>query len=179
MTDYPRTEHYQRAPHTNYNNQVYNNLENSYMPTQETNYDTSELNTARVNNMNGHTSHPPVATYQTNGHGFSMNYGNPLSEISTYQTNNLPRNGPNGISVNTTNLPLSNMSIINTSSGRIICVANAEGNISIINKLADETGATAVIHTGDFGFYEKESLERISDRQELIFVQLFLFINDQ
>jgi hypothetical protein len=33
-----------------------------------------------------------------------------------------------------------------------------------LNSLASQTGAKAIIHTGDFGFYESESFERISDR---------------
>ena len=38
------------------------------------------------------------------------------------------------------------------------------GKISSLNTLAAEHGAKAIIHTGDFGFYESASLERIADR---------------
>ncbi len=38
------------------------------------------------------------------------------------------------------------------------------GNISSLNQLAAEHRAQAILHTGDFGFYEHSSLERISDR---------------
>ncbi|KAF9896091.1 hypothetical protein BX616_008154, partial [Lobosporangium transversale] len=36
-------------------------------------------------------------------------------------------------------------------------------NISQLNDLADQTGAKLIIHCGDFGFYERDSLNRISD----------------
>ncbi|KDN36050.1 hypothetical protein K437DRAFT_63692 [Tilletiaria anomala UBC 951] len=48
--------------------------------------------------------------------------------------------------------------------GRILCVADVRGNISSLNQLAAEHQAKAIIHTGDFGFYEASSLGRISDR---------------
>ncbi|EPQ25772.1 uncharacterized protein PFL1_06639 [Pseudozyma flocculosa PF-1] len=54
--------------------------------------------------------------------------------------------------------------IIDGPSGRIACVADVRGNISMFNQIADETNAQAIIHTGDFGFYERSSFERISDR---------------
>jgi hypothetical protein len=33
-----------------------------------------------------------------------------------------------------------------------------------LNRLVRETGAVACIHTGDFGLYERQSIERISDK---------------
>lgn len=33
-----------------------------------------------------------------------------------------------------------------------------------LNRLVRETGAIACIHTGDFGLYERQSIERISDK---------------
>ncbi|KAN0062374.1 hypothetical protein ACQY0O_005256 [Thecaphora frezii] len=54
--------------------------------------------------------------------------------------------------------------VIDGPSGRIACVADVRGNISMFNQIADETNAQAIIHTGDFGFYERSSFERISDR---------------
>ncbi|KAI9031890.1 hypothetical protein CLU79DRAFT_808816 [Phycomyces nitens] len=47
---------------------------------------------------------------------------------------------------------------------RILCTADVRGNIALLNKLAKDTNAQYIIHTGDFGFYEQSSLERISDR---------------
>ncbi|EST06821.1 protein of unknown function DUF2433 [Kalmanozyma brasiliensis GHG001] len=54
--------------------------------------------------------------------------------------------------------------VIDGPGGRIACVADVRGNLSLFNQIAAETGAQAIIHTGDFGFYDHSSLERISDR---------------
>ncbi|KIK70083.1 hypothetical protein GYMLUDRAFT_34546 [Collybiopsis luxurians FD-317 M1] len=51
-----------------------------------------------------------------------------------------------------------------TTHGRILCIADIRGRLSAINDLAREANAVAVIHTGDFGFFESNSLERINDR---------------
>lgn len=56
------------------------------------------------------------------------------------------------------------MHLIEGPGGRILCVADVRGNLSSLNKLAAQTDAQAIIHSGDFGFYENESFERISDR---------------
>ncbi|KAG0313024.1 hypothetical protein BGZ99_009142 [Dissophora globulifera] len=53
---------------------------------------------------------------------------------------------------------------INTPAGKVLCVADLRGNISQLNDLVDQTGAKVIIHCGDFGFYEHDSLDRISDR---------------
>ncbi|KAF7732004.1 hypothetical protein EC973_007109 [Apophysomyces ossiformis] len=42
--------------------------------------------------------------------------------------------------------------------------SNVNGNISQLNQLAQDTNAQYIIHTGDFGFYELSSLDRIIDR---------------
>ncbi|OLL25819.1 hypothetical protein NEOLI_000541 [Neolecta irregularis DAH-3] len=47
---------------------------------------------------------------------------------------------------------------------RILCVADIRGNLSQINELAKEANAQAVIHTGDFGFYDSDSLPRVSNK---------------
>lgn len=54
--------------------------------------------------------------------------------------------------------------VIDGPGGRILCIADARGSLSTLNKLAAEHKAQAIIHTGDFGFYNNDSLERISDR---------------
>ncbi|KAJ3999910.1 hypothetical protein F5050DRAFT_1804604 [Lentinula boryana] len=51
-----------------------------------------------------------------------------------------------------------------TAHGRILCIADIRGRLSALNDLAREVNAVAVIHTGDFGFFEANSLERINDR---------------
>ncbi|KAE9408097.1 hypothetical protein BT96DRAFT_914096 [Gymnopus androsaceus JB14] len=48
--------------------------------------------------------------------------------------------------------------------GRILCIADIRGRLSSINDLARQVNAVAVIHTGDFGFFESNSLSRINDR---------------
>ncbi|KAI8060336.1 hypothetical protein BC940DRAFT_312120 [Gongronella butleri] len=47
---------------------------------------------------------------------------------------------------------------------RILCVADIKGSLSQLNQLARDANAHMIIHTGDFGFYERASLARISDR---------------
>ncbi|GAA6048434.1 hypothetical protein NBRC10513_000574 [Rhodotorula toruloides] len=58
----------------------------------------------------------------------------------------------------------SRVDVINTEAGRILCVADVRGAISTLNTLAAEHSAVAIIHSGDFGFYEPSSLASISDR---------------
>lgn len=45
--------------------------------------------------------------------------------------------------------------------GRILCVADIRGQHSLLNQLAKETGARAIIHTGDFGFFGMSIAESI------------------
>ncbi|RXK34965.1 hypothetical protein M231_07779 [Tremella mesenterica] len=47
--------------------------------------------------------------------------------------------------------------------GRILCVADIRGDHHELNRLIREHEATAVIHTGDFGFINSESLDRMND----------------
>ncbi|KTW26944.1 hypothetical protein T552_02433 [Pneumocystis carinii B80] len=47
---------------------------------------------------------------------------------------------------------------------RILCVADIRGNISFFNELCKKTNAQYIIHTGDFGFYDNTSLDRINER---------------
>ncbi|TKY87032.1 hypothetical protein EX895_003709 [Sporisorium graminicola] len=54
--------------------------------------------------------------------------------------------------------------VIDGPGGRIACVADVRGNLSLFNQIAAETRAQVIIHTGDFGFYDNNSLDRISDR---------------
>ncbi|KAF8351095.1 Ser/Thr protein phosphatase, partial [Amanita rubescens] len=54
--------------------------------------------------------------------------------------------------------------LLDTIHGRILCIADIRGRLSALNELAREAHANAIIHTGDFGFFESNSLERINDR---------------
>ena len=38
------------------------------------------------------------------------------------------------------------------------------GNLKSLNDLAKQARADYIIHTGDFGFYDESSLERIADK---------------
>jgi hypothetical protein len=38
------------------------------------------------------------------------------------------------------------------------------GNLKSLNDLAKQARADHIIHTGDFGFYDETSLERIADK---------------
>ncbi len=50
-------------------------------------------------------------------------------------------------------------------------MSDTHGNLDTINELAEKTQANAIIHAGDFGFYDHESFRRISARE------LFLLIS--
>ncbi|KAF8735303.1 hypothetical protein AX14_002291 [Amanita brunnescens Koide BX004] len=54
--------------------------------------------------------------------------------------------------------------VLDTANGRILCIADIRGRLSALNDLARDAHAHAIIHTGDFGFFESNSLERINDR---------------
>ncbi|EJD00807.1 uncharacterized protein FOMMEDRAFT_89286 [Fomitiporia mediterranea MF3/22] len=54
--------------------------------------------------------------------------------------------------------------VIDTVAGRILCIADVRGRLSSLNDMAREVNAKAIIHTGDFGFFESSSLENINDR---------------
>jgi hypothetical protein len=51
---------------------------------------------------------------------------------------------------------------------RILCVADIRGDYHELNRLIKVHDATAVIHTGDFGFNELASLERMGDRRVIL-----------
>lgn len=48
---------------------------------------------------------------------------------------------------------------------KILLISDTHGELRWINLRVRETGADAVIHAGDFGFYDEESPERLSDRE--------------
>ncbi|KAF5321479.1 hypothetical protein D9619_001120 [Psilocybe cf. subviscida] len=54
--------------------------------------------------------------------------------------------------------------VLDTHHGRILCIADIRGRLSALNDLARDVNAKAIIHTGDFGFFESNSLDRINDR---------------
>ena len=48
---------------------------------------------------------------------------------------------------------------------KILLISDTHGNLDIINEKATQTNADFVIHAGDFGFYDKESISRLSPRE--------------
>ncbi|KAJ9097676.1 hypothetical protein QFC21_004713 [Naganishia friedmannii] len=54
--------------------------------------------------------------------------------------------------------------VIDTGSGRILCLADIRGDYKRLNKLVEEHDAVAVIHTGDFGFLDGNSPSRMASR---------------
>ncbi|KAI7864249.1 hypothetical protein BDF14DRAFT_1835875 [Spinellus fusiger] len=80
----------------------------------------------------------------------------------------------------TSNSPQPSTARVMTVEGkRILCIADARGNLSQLNTLARETDAHYIIHTGDFGFYDRSSLDRISDRTLKHLVQYSTLIPPQ
>ncbi|KAL8808625.1 MAG: hypothetical protein Q9200_004184 [Gallowayella weberi] len=75
---------------------------------------------------------------------------------------NAPGMGP-GTGTGQNFLP-NNSRIIQSGGTRILCVADVRGNLKSLNDLAKQARADHIIHTGDFGFYDDTSLERIADK---------------
>ena len=48
---------------------------------------------------------------------------------------------------------------------RFLLLSDTHGKLGIINELAADLQADAVIHAGDFGFYDDTSYERLSKRE--------------
>ncbi|KAH0559078.1 hypothetical protein GP486_004339 [Trichoglossum hirsutum] len=70
--------------------------------------------------------------------------------------------GPTG-GVGTNMLP-NNGRVIQSGGARILCIADVRGNLRSLNELAKQARADHIIHTGDFGFYDDTSLDRIADK---------------
>ncbi|KJZ76960.1 hypothetical protein HIM_03837 [Hirsutella minnesotensis 3608] len=47
---------------------------------------------------------------------------------------------------------------------RVLCIADVRGNLRSLNELAKQARADHIIHTGDFGFYDNTSLDRIVEK---------------
>ncbi|KAK1461976.1 calcineurin-like phosphoesterase, partial [Colletotrichum cuscutae] len=54
--------------------------------------------------------------------------------------------------------------VIQTGPIRVLCIADVRGNLTSLNDLARQARADHIIHTGDFGFYDDTSLERIAEK---------------
>ncbi|KXJ96801.1 hypothetical protein Micbo1qcDRAFT_129812 [Microdochium bolleyi] len=47
---------------------------------------------------------------------------------------------------------------------RVLCIADVRGHLQSLNDLAKQARADHILHTGDFGFYDDSSLERIAEK---------------
>ncbi|KAG0645746.1 hypothetical protein D0Z07_8001 [Hyphodiscus hymeniophilus] len=54
--------------------------------------------------------------------------------------------------------------VIQTGGVRVLCIADVRGNLRSLNDLAKQARADHIIHTGDFGFYDASSLDRIAEK---------------
>ncbi|KAI9732802.1 MAG: hypothetical protein M1834_003740 [Cirrosporium novae-zelandiae] len=54
--------------------------------------------------------------------------------------------------------------VIQSNGARVLCVADVRGNLKSLNDLAEQARADYILHTGDFGFYDESSLERIAEK---------------
>ncbi|OXG28773.1 hypothetical protein C361_00422 [Cryptococcus neoformans Tu259-1] len=79
----------------------------------------------------------------------------------TPQTNSTPAIVGEKVPLNTQALP---KIVFAGRTGRILCVADIRGDYHELNRLIREHDATAVIHTGDFGFMTAESVDRMNDK---------------
>ncbi|KAF7290023.1 DUF2433 domain-containing protein [Mycena chlorophos] len=60
-------------------------------------------------------------------------------------------------------LPPPRSQVLETASGRILCIADIRGRLAALNDLAKAANAVAIIHTGDFGFLDAESLHKMDE----------------
>jgi len=77
---------------------------------------------------------------------------------------NLPNGTPSGPTSGAQPLLPNNGRIIQQGSVRVLCIADVRGNLRSLNDLAKQANANYILHTGDFGFYDSQSLERIADK---------------
>lgn len=61
-------------------------------------------------------------------------------------------------------LPNTRIDTFELGNARILCISDLRGHFSRLNELASLHNAQAVIHTGDFGLYDKESVDRMADK---------------
>ncbi|RKP13518.1 hypothetical protein BJ684DRAFT_9930, partial [Piptocephalis cylindrospora] len=92
-----------------------------------------------------------------NGAEESHGKGYPLGAIDDHDPHNITADG--------------GLHILDLPFGRILCVADVRGRLSLLDSLAKDAGAEMVLHTGDFGFYDRSSLARMADRTLLHLVQ--------
>lgn len=58
--------------------------------------------------------------------------------------------------------PSPQVKLLTSSGKRILCVAEIRGQLSKLNELAKKYDASCIIHSGNFGFFDSNSISRIS-----------------
>ncbi|KAH6865521.1 ser/Thr protein phosphatase family protein [Alternaria rosae] len=85
-----------------------------------------------------------------------------------YPGNYLPNGGapggPSGPAPGAVPLLPNQGRVIQQGSVRVLCIADVRGNLQSLNQLAADARANYIIHTGDFGFYDDRSLDRIAEK---------------
>ncbi|KAF2124072.1 hypothetical protein P153DRAFT_391107 [Dothidotthia symphoricarpi CBS 119687] len=84
-----------------------------------------------------------------------------------YPGNYLPNGGtptPSGPAPGAVPLLPNQGRVIQQGSIRVLCIADVRGNLQSLNQLAADARANYIIHTGDFGFYDDRSLDRIAEK---------------
>lgn len=86
----------------------------------------------------------------------------PTASSLTVQYDMQPSSRPTSTSTRPPHSPLprqhqvnTQTKVLDTSQGRILCIADIRGRLSALNDLARDLNAKAIIHTGDFGFFGK------------------------
>ncbi|PSN75627.1 hypothetical protein BS50DRAFT_541730 [Corynespora cassiicola Philippines] len=83
-----------------------------------------------------------------------------------YSGNYLPNGGsaPSGPVPGAVPLLPNQGRVVQAGSARVLCIADVRGNLQSLNQLAADARANYIIHTGDFGFYDDRSLDRIAEK---------------
>lgn len=86
------------------------------------------------------------------------------SPRSQYQNQYLPNGNASGPVPGAQALLPNNGRIIQSGPIRVLCIADVRGYLKSLNDLAKTAKADYILHTGDFGFYDNTSLERIAEK---------------
>ncbi|PNS15071.1 hypothetical protein CAC42_2300 [Sphaceloma murrayae] len=89
----------------------------------------------------------------------------PPNQPRAYSQAYLPNGTPSGPVPGAAPLLPNQGRVLQTGGARVLCIADVRGNLRSLNELARNARADHIIHTGDFGFYDDTSLERIAEKQ--------------
>ncbi|TKX24806.1 hypothetical protein C1H76_2981 [Elsinoe australis] len=88
----------------------------------------------------------------------------PPNQPRAYSQAYLPNGTPSGPVPGAAPLLPNQGRVVQASGIRVLCIADVRGNLRSLNELARNARADHIIHTGDFGFYDDTSLERIAEK---------------